>query len=170
LALRMFQNALNDDPSNAIALNNICATHNKMRQFKQATQACRKSLELSPNFTLAKNNLAWAERELAAIKRRAREQEIAALRNKDAQVFLAVGHTYYKIGDFSSSLESWQQALSLEPQNPIHSNNVAIAMIALKKYEQAIQMLDAALAIAPEENLYKNNRRWAQSLLDGEQN
>jgi len=40
----------------------------------------------------------------------------------------------------------------------------------LKNYAQAIQMLDAALAIDPEKNLYKNNRRWAQSLLDGEQN
>ena len=125
---------------------------------------------MRPDFDLAKNNLAWAERELAVIRRRAKEQEIAALRDKDAQAFLAVGHTYYEIGDFSSSLESWQQARSLEPRNPMHSNNVAVAMIALKNYAQAIQMLDAALAIDPEENLYKNNRRWAQSLLDGEQN
>jgi len=166
LALNRFQGALDDDPGNAVVLNNICATHNKMDHLKKGIQACRRALELRPAFDRAKNNLAWAERQLASIRNRAK----AALRDQDAQAFLAVGHTYYDIGDFSSSLESWQQARSLEPHNPIHSNNVAVAMIALKNYAQAIQMLDAALAIDPEKNLYKNNRRWAQSLLDGEQN
>ena len=75
LALSMFQSALNDDPDNALAFNNICATQNRMGEFMKALEACRRALELSPDFDLARNNLAWSQSQLEAARIRAKEQE-----------------------------------------------------------------------------------------------
>ena len=55
------ERALRLDPNSATAYNNMCSSHNKLKQWDLAEAACRKSLELDPDSELAKNNLAWAE-------------------------------------------------------------------------------------------------------------
>jgi len=99
---------------------------------------------------------------------RGKEQEIVASSDKDVHALLLAGHTFYRAGNYPESLHSWKQAMNLEPNNPVHSNNVAVALIALKKYEQAIQMLEVTLASNPDVDLYRNNMKWAQSLLAAE--
>jgi tetratricopeptide (TPR) repeat protein len=168
LALTMFEGASDEDPTSALAFNNICATRNLMGQFSEGVLACTKALELRPAYERASNNLAWAERELEATRTRAQEAATAAGLNGNADGYLAAGLDYYRIGDYASSLEAWRLALDLQPENALHMNNVGVALIGLKNYQQAIVVLDAAVAIAPGVSRYANNRRWAQSLLDGE--
>lgn len=52
--------ALEINPKNAIAYNNICSAHNALKQWKKAAEACRKALEIDPKFDRAKNNLTWS--------------------------------------------------------------------------------------------------------------
>jgi protein O-mannosyl-transferase len=42
------------------AYNNICAAHNRMKEWDQAIQACERAVGLNPGNELARNNLAWA--------------------------------------------------------------------------------------------------------------
>jgi tetratricopeptide (TPR) repeat protein len=58
------QQALNLDPQNAIAYNNICSAYNAMRQWEKAAVACRKALEIDPDFERARNNLNWSLSEM----------------------------------------------------------------------------------------------------------
>ena len=54
----------------------------------------------------------------------------------------------------------------LEPENPVNIHNVAVALIALKQYELAIEMLEDAVSKDPDKHVYQNNITWANSLLN----
>ena len=41
----------------AVAYNNLCSSYNQLSMFDEAINACQKSISLSPDFQLAKNNL-----------------------------------------------------------------------------------------------------------------
>lgn len=167
-ALHLFQSASNDKPQDELAYNNICATLNNLGQYQKGIMACKRALELKPDYELAQNNLAWAENELAKARAIAREKEGAAISNNDAQAFNEAGHSFYLIADYHDSLRCWEKALVLEPENPANINNVAVAMIALKQYERAIEMLEDAVSMDPNKSLYQNNITWANSLLNGQ--
>ncbi len=47
-------------PDNSGAYNNICASYNQLKQWDLGAEACKKALEIAPNYQLAKNNLKWA--------------------------------------------------------------------------------------------------------------
>ncbi|WP_417912535.1 tetratricopeptide repeat protein [Candidatus Electronema sp. TJ] len=51
------EKALQLEPDNAIAYNNICSAYNAMAEWTKAQEACRKALEFDPNYELAINNL-----------------------------------------------------------------------------------------------------------------
>ncbi len=53
--------ALELDPANAIAYNNMCAAYNRLEAWDKAIEACEKSLVLAPSFELARNNLKQAQ-------------------------------------------------------------------------------------------------------------
>jgi len=60
--------ALQLDPNNANAYNNMGAAYNAMGQWQKGIDACTKALELNPDFKLAKGNLNWAKTELEKLK------------------------------------------------------------------------------------------------------
>jgi len=53
-------------PGYANTYNLICVDYNNLRQWGEAIQACEKAIELSPDYVLAKNNLAFAKEQLKA--------------------------------------------------------------------------------------------------------
>lgn len=57
--------ALKLDPTRPEGYNNQCIAYGQMGKYSQAAEACRKALELKPDFELAKNNLAWILRSAA---------------------------------------------------------------------------------------------------------
>ncbi len=48
------------DPKNINAYNNICASYNQLKEWELGAGACRKALNINPDFERAKNNLNWA--------------------------------------------------------------------------------------------------------------
>jgi len=165
-ALSMFQSVADDDPQNDFIHNNICATLNKLTQYQKGIEACKKAIELRPDFGLAQNNLAWAENELAKARTSAREKENEANDKNDVYAFRVAGQVFYGVGDYHDSLRCWEKALALEPDNPDNMNNVAMALIALKQHERAIEVLKTAVSKDPDNALYQNNIDWARSLLN----
>jgi Tfp pilus assembly protein PilF len=53
--------ALQLDPRNALALNNICAAFNKLQDWDSAVDACNRALTLDPTSQIARNNLILAQ-------------------------------------------------------------------------------------------------------------
>ena len=60
LAIRACKKAIEIDPDNAKAYNNMCAAFCSLKKWTPAIAACNKALELLPDFQLARNNLRWA--------------------------------------------------------------------------------------------------------------
>lgn len=54
------QKAIDADPNQAVAYNNIAAAYGALEKWDFEIAACEKALQLDPNFQLAKNNLSWA--------------------------------------------------------------------------------------------------------------
>ncbi|MBI4851186.1 MAG: tetratricopeptide repeat protein [Acidobacteria bacterium] len=52
--------ALEVNPANADAYNNICVAYINLKEWDKAIEAGNKALEINPNFQLVKNNIAWA--------------------------------------------------------------------------------------------------------------
>ena len=55
------EKALANNPTSAIAYNNICAAHLQLREFDDAIAACGAALVIDPDFARAKGNLAAAQ-------------------------------------------------------------------------------------------------------------
>lgn len=52
------------EPDSKYAYNNICSSYNALKKYEEAMKACKKALEIDPDYQLAKNNLKWIEKEL----------------------------------------------------------------------------------------------------------
>ncbi|NDJ11998.1 MAG: hypothetical protein EBY17_12545 [Acidobacteriia bacterium] len=52
-------------PTSTAAWNNMGACYNGMKAWAKAIPALEQAVRLQPDFQLAKNNLAWARKELA---------------------------------------------------------------------------------------------------------
>ncbi len=62
------QKAIDLDPNQAVAYNNIAAAYGSLEKWDFEIAACEKALQLDPNFQLAKNNLAWAKSQKEKLK------------------------------------------------------------------------------------------------------
>jgi Flp pilus assembly protein TadD len=63
LAIEPIMKALDLDPANLNAYNNLGVAYIYLKNYDKAESALKKAIELNPDFTLAKNNLKWAEQE-----------------------------------------------------------------------------------------------------------
>ncbi len=54
-----------------------------------------------------------------------------------------------KTGSFKEAIESYEEALKLEPMNPKAYFNIAICLIEMSRFDEAIAQLEACLKIAP---------------------
>lgn len=55
---------------NEVVQNNLCVTFIMLHRHDDAIEACKVALVLNPNFALARNNLRWAQAELAKAENR----------------------------------------------------------------------------------------------------
>ena len=57
-------------PDYDLAYNNICAAYIELKLWDMAIDACQQAMSLNPDNQLAKNNLAWANREKKAAEKK----------------------------------------------------------------------------------------------------
>ncbi len=67
--IKACEEALKLNPKSAAAYNNIGASYNQLKEWEKGIEACKKALEIDPQNKLAKGNMAWAQEELAKIKK-----------------------------------------------------------------------------------------------------
>jgi tetratricopeptide (TPR) repeat protein len=61
-SIRYYEQALEHDPADAVAYNNICSAYNDLEMWDEAASACRRALEIDPDLVRARNNLTIAEK------------------------------------------------------------------------------------------------------------
>jgi len=161
-AVRMFEQAVELDPSFALAHAKLAYFHAQMHFFgydrseerlKKAKQSAERALELDPRLPEARRALGkyyyvGPRDYVAAI----REFEIAREQMPNqADVIVDIAAAYRRLGNFEKAIELFQQAATLEPQNSSPHFEIGVSLGYLRRHEEAEAAFQKSLAVAPDQ-------------------
>lgn len=153
--------AIELNPNSAIAYNNLGVAYTLLQQYQNGIDACTKALQIDPSFQLAKNNLKWASDEKEKVMAAIRAQEQVAQGKRDVAFYSDYGLNYFKVGDYSKSIEIWNKIFELDAKNTYAMNSIGTAFMMKKQFDDAIALFKKASELEPENQLAKNNLAWA---------
>ena len=139
--------ALVANPNSADAYNNLAVAYMGLNRIDEAIAAARDAIRLRPDYQLARNNLAWFEREKAAAQ---------------AAVLLNTSLQHYQAQRFTECLDTALKAVTLNPKSAPALNNAAICAGNLQLWDEAIRHAREAIRLDPDFQLAKNNLAWVQ--------
>lgn len=134
------------DPASAEAYNNLAVSYLGLRNFDEAERNIREALRIAPAYQLAKNNLAWIEKERAA---------------PTPESYVNLSLQLCQTGKYRECIAAAQQALKLNPATAAAYNNIAVGYVSLGMPDEAIAAAQAALRLQPDFQLARNNLAWA---------
>jgi len=153
--------AISLEPKSAIAYNDLGVAYILLQQYQNGLDACNKALELDPAFQLAKNNIAWGTDEknkvLAAIKMQEGQPEA----KRDVAFYMDYGLNYFKVGDYTRSIEIWNKVFTIDPKNTGALNSIGTAFMMKDQIDDAIALFKKASEMEPANQIAKNNLAWA---------
>ncbi|MCK8523949.1 hypothetical protein M0D21_20395 [Aquimarina sp. D1M17] len=149
------KDAINLQPNNSVAYNNLCTAYNELLMYEKAIIACEKSLQFQPESNLTKNNL-------KAAKEGSYRRQNSQLSNDD---YINLSFNYYKLGYFTESIKASEELLNMNPNSSLAYNNICSSYNALEEYKKAVLACEKALQIDPNFQLAKNNLEWAKQEL-----
>jgi tetratricopeptide (TPR) repeat protein len=148
--------AIQNEPNNAVAYNNLAVAYSGLAQWDKAIAAIRKALQLQPKFELAVNNLASY---LASKPAPLSLDELRAA----AGSWLDLSLGYYQLERYPEAIEAARQALLLQPDQAVAYNNIGAAYGALGAWDAAMQADSEALRLNPNFTLAQNNLAFAEA-------
>lgn len=153
LAILACEKAVEINPNNFIAYNNMCIAYNNIFIYSEAEIACKKALEINPGFELAKNNY-----EFTLSRKADQNAPKATIAN-----YINLSLAFLNVGNFEKSISISNKALEIEPNNPVIYNNICVCYNGLSQWDKAIENCEKAVKIDPNFILAKNNLAWAKS-------
>lgn len=157
------------DPKSAVAFNDLGVGYIMIKQFGQGEIALKKSIELAPDFQLAKNNLDWLNAEKKNFIAEIEKKEAIPADQRNAQFYIDLGLMYFAVAEYQKSIDVFNQCLAIDPKNSLAYNNMGTSYMFMNKYQQAIDSFSKAIELDPNMQLYKNNVKWAQDELNKSQ-
>lgn len=151
------------NPKSAIAYNNLGVAYILLQQYQNGLDACNKALEIDPTFQLAKNNIAWGMDEKSKVVTAIKAQETLPENKRDIAFYSDYGLNYFKIGDYTKSIEIWNKIFDLDPKNTGALNSIGTAFMMKGQIDDAIVLFKKASEIEPANQIAKNNLNWALS-------
>jgi protein O-mannosyl-transferase len=155
-AVAAYRIALAKDSTNADAWNNLGWSLGKLGFFPQAVSALEHAIRWRPNYTLARNNLAWAKSQIpAATFQRAfqlhtsgREREAIPIyralleQNPDwVNVHYNLGHALMSIGQCDAAIAELEKTLQLQPNYPLAHLHLSTCLQRLGREQEAARHL-----------------------------
>jgi tetratricopeptide (TPR) repeat protein len=129
-----------------------------LKNYPKAIEACKKALELKPNYELAKNNLKLALEQSESLL----EQEAVIHSKPTAEGFLDLSLTFYQQGLWEKCIDACNRAIQLKPDYADAYSNMGACYNQLKKWDKAIEACNKALKINPNHKLANGNLKWAK--------
>ena len=152
--------ALRTDPASADAYNNIAAAWAGLRNWDSAIQNIQQAIRIKPSFQLARNNLAWYQRQKAAgVPRPKLPPPPSPV--PPAASYLNVSRQLFQAGKYRECIHVAKEALKLDPNSDVAYNNIAAARSAMGMWDDAIAAAYQAVRIDPAFALARNNLAWA---------
>jgi len=138
-AIRCFARALEIDPHNAKALNNIGVIYFQEKQYEEALDAFKRSVDLDPSDPSTWHNLGLANHYLGRYEE-AIACYMASLHLYEArpQVWNDLGVSYKNIGEYDKALRSYDRALELAPADSGTWKNKGLLLESMGKPEEAL--------------------------------
>ncbi|MBD2309757.1 tetratricopeptide repeat protein [Chroococcidiopsis sp. FACHB-1243] len=143
------QLAIDPNSSFAHALLSICLI--EMHRDREATQAAKRAVYLAPDLSDSHYNLAkifHIQKQLNSAKKAV--QEAICLESEIADYFALLSVIQLAQGDRDRALSSAEQGLSLDAEHVLCLNLRAMALLRLRRYQEAQTTLDAAIFQEPE--------------------
>ncbi len=159
-AMAAYQRAVELDPAFALAWARLARGHALVHYFRHdlsperlttAAAAAERALALAPDSPEVRLDIGyyelWAHRD---VKRASAEFALAERGLPIAQVLVARGDADLVLGRFDDFLDAYQRAFELSPRDADLPTELAFGRWILRRYPEAIQAADQAIALAPD--------------------
>ena len=148
------------------------AAYGCMSKWQEQKAACEKALAINPTFTLARNNLNWANSEIAKANGgtppAGNNTGLAAPPDANTAKFNALvdqGLALYNSKKYNEAITTWKQALDINPRSEIALTDIGAAYGCLGMWREQVAVCEKALAINPNFQLAIGNLNWGKSEL-----
>ena len=115
--------------------------HYKSRQYEPAVKELKEAIKQSPDWDDPRYVLALSLTELNRLKEAVEEyKKVIELAIKDEPKILAyynMGNAYADLGEYQRAIDSYQQAIKLDPTLSKPHNNLGLAYAALNRLDEA---------------------------------
>lgn len=147
-ALAAAKTAVSEDPKSVEAYNNMAVSYLALEMYDEGIHAAQEALRLKPDFQLAKNNLAWIQREKAKAAS-APPPTASSLLNESLQHAVA--------SRFQQCFDVAAQAAKLDPKLAEAFNNAGFCAWRLQRWDDAVRNTQEAIRLNPNFQRAKNN-------------
>lgn len=154
-ALRLFQELIRRNPSNARYHNSCSVTLKKLGRYEEALAELLKAIELDPDNAWYHNNCSVTLHESGRYEGALTEsQKAIALEPNNAICHNNCGVALYKMGRYEETLAVMLKALELEPDNAEYHNGCGMALYKMGRYEEALAEELKAISLASDNSWY----------------
>src|SRR5688572_3875703 len=128
--------------------------HYKGRQYEPAVKELKEAIKQSPDWEDPRYVLALSLTELNRLKEAIEEyKKVIELAIKDEPKILSyynMGNAYADLGDYQNAIDSYQQAIKLDPTLSKPHNNLGLAYAALGRIAEAESEFAEAVRLKPD--------------------
>jgi tetratricopeptide (TPR) repeat protein len=135
------------------------------KRFEELRQIADATIQIAPNDTKAAEYVKLASgKSLLDISKETAETR------KTPEDYLNLSLQYYNAGDYQGCIDAANKSLALRPGYAPAYNNIGSSYNVMKKYKEAKEAMLKALAIDPNNQLYKNNLAVSEAGSNGKSN
>jgi len=157
-AIEAYQKAIEINPNNAWAYNNmgLCFYHKK--EYDKAIEAYQKAIELDPNYARAYNNMG-----LCFYHKKEYDKAIEAYQKaieldpNYAKAYNNMGLCFYHKKEYDKAIKAYQKAIELVPNYARAYRHMGIINAYKKEYDKAIEAYQKAIELDPNYALAYDN-------------
>lgn len=139
----------------------------KLGQYKEALEAFKQAVRLTPNHAESYYYLGMTYSRLGRYIEAVKAfKSVIDLDPKDSAAHANLGALFAYFGQYREAVETLKQAIRLQPDDADAHNNLGIAYGELGRYKQAIEAFKIAIRFEPNSSLAHNNLGLAYHRMD----
>jgi len=116
-ALLKYLEASRLNPYHEVIFNKLAMAYSRLKQFRQAEEAVKRSIRLEPEYPFAHNTRGIISLATQYNRQAIRSfKEAIKLRPGEASFYLNLGHAYIRDDEYQEGMRTYQKALEIDPE------------------------------------------------------
>ncbi len=145
-ATRMYGEVLKAHPEERDALLGLAYIAHRAGRRDEAAEYYERVLRQEPDHPVAQAGLLALQARVDPALATSRTRDMAARHPESAAALATLGHLLVKEGRLADASQAFTRAQALEPTNPTHAYNLAVALDQLHQYDKARSYYERALS------------------------